>query len=699
MLNPISSRAKTKSQARKADAANKKGEEGSVSGTNAPEAAENGGSQPPSPVAASSPLPGADNSGLTGTATPRTPSLSSEEGAPSTNAQAAEINSPDSGSGTSSSPRTITEVSPTAKPQPIPSPNSNAARGDSEPSDLSVGINTSLFGNPFPFGPPPAESSAGSSPSIPPTPADQRGMGLGSGLMAIPEHLRNQRRPSLPIIVSPPVGGNQSFLGQDLSPHQQRVSPLSFMQQGEHMRSDTGTGNTLLDPSIRRRSVDINMTRLGVHPYAHLATNAGGAQAGDLNLLRRGSMPHVLDPQMMTNGLVNRSNGMLGPQTHAHPVRRPGMYSRMSMPQLMHMQEETTNFDESPPRISQPFNGNPNLPANLVHFGARFSVPSREISAPIPGPLPSPGFSFGDAPTSTDSNGSPNLAAPSTSSHPRFLLNTRRSLSGPAEDADTEDDASAISSNYPFSRFGSFASVAGSESSFTSGGGWSESGSGKAHSQHRGSDGQLHAENMNNGFERRPSASGQMLELFHDLGVSGNGNHTPQPHSQPLSRSRSGDGSEGNGHDPTTSGGVGGGSNNNADMQGADGSELAYALRQDKDAASTDVLQYPGGYSPGSDQRLGHRLSDDVNGQYGYPNHDEHQHQQTMPKQEFPGSYSESGYAYGPSSNHNALHFEFMGGAGAGGSGPYHNGAIELSNMCVPASMDYHVVAPYMQYS
>ena len=36
------------------------------------------------------------------------------------------------------------------------------------------------------------------------------------------------------------------------------------------------------------------------------------------------------------------------------------------------------------------------------------------------------------------------------------------------------------------------------------------------------------------------SASGQMLELFHELDV--NGNHTPQPHSQPLSRSQSGNG-------------------------------------------------------------------------------------------------------------------------------------------------------------
>lgn len=335
-------------------------------------------------------------------------------------------------------------------------------------------------------------------------------MGLGSGLMSIPEHLRNQRRPSLPIIISPPAGGNQNFLGQNMSPHQQRVLPLSLMHGG-HMRSDTGS--SLLDPSIRRASVDTNMTRLGIHPYTHLASTPG-----DINLLRRGSMPQVLDSQMTSGaGSNGRSAGFLNPQGHGHFAQRPPMFARMSMPALMHMPEESAAFEESPPRISQAFMSNQTM-HNLAQYGGRqpiggmFSVPSREIPAPIPGPLPSPGFSFGDAPTSssTESSGassSPSLTTPSSAGpHPSLLLHARRSLSGPAEDPDTEDDASAVSSNYPFSRFGSFASVAGSESSFTSGGCWSEAGSGKAQSQHRGSDGQLHVENAPaaNGFERRP---------------------------------------------------------------------------------------------------------------------------------------------------------------------------------------------------
>jgi len=244
--------------------------------------------------------------------------------------------------------------------------------------------------------------------------------------------------------------------------------------------------------------------------------------------------------------------------------------------------------------------------------------------------------------------------------------------------------------------------VAGSESSFTSGGNWSEAGSGK-----QGSD--LHVENANaNGFERRPSASGQMLELFHDLDV--NGNHTPQPHSQPLSRSRSGDARD----DPAT-----------VAVQQTEGqaqSELAFALRHDEDVGPTDEssgLQYPGSYpttAGGSDQVQQNeqhlrRHSDDGH-QFSYPHEEQQQQQQVMGgKPDYSSSYNLGSAAeYSPHNHnhsafaspptHNALHFEFMGGAGAAGAGggPYHNGAIELSNMCVPATMDYHVT-PYMQYS
>ncbi|THH21176.1 hypothetical protein EUX98_g8444 [Antrodiella citrinella] len=679
-------RAKTKSQARKADVATKKTDDATATDTAEGTKLDNGGSRPSSPASASSPLPGASVDLDTSPSSSRSSQDASSK--PTTN-------SPDSGISS-----TATEVSPAATSHPTTSPSLNIVRSQSESTpDLSVGIDTSLFGNPFPFGPPPSDGSVGSSPSIPSTPAEQHSMNLASGLMGIPEHLRNQRRPSLPIIVSPP---GQNFFGQGSAPHQQRVSPLSFMQHGGHLRPDNG----LLDPSIRRRSVDTNMTRLGGHPYAHLTSSQGGPLAGDLNILRRGSMPHVLDAQIMNGGGINgRSLGLLNPQGHGQIARRPAMFSRMSMP-ASHMHEENAAFEESPPRISQAFMSNHAMPllsqySTRQSAGAMFSVPSREIPAPIPGPLPSPGFSFGDAPTSSgaDSSGassSPNLTTPSSSSSingQHMHLHARRSLS--AEDPDTEDDASAVSSNYPFSRFGSFASVAGSESSYTSGGNWSEAGSGKMQSS------ELQVDNASgNGFERRPSASGQILELFHELDV--NGNHTPQPHSQPLSRSRSGDVCD----DPAS-----------AAAQQSDGQaqgELAFALH-DEDVGPTDDqngLQYPGGYPSSAEndqvqqneQHL-HGHSDDAPFSYS---HDEQQQRHNMSgKPDYQGSYSlgsapeyspqHNGFA-GPASQ-NALHFEFMGGAGPGGGGQYHNGAIELSNMCVPATMDYHVVSPYMQYS
>lgn len=65
-----------------------------------------------------------------------------------------------------------------------------------------------------------------------------------------------------------------------------------------------------------------------------------------------------------------------------------------------------------------------------------------------------------------------------------------------------------------------------------------------------------------------------MLELFHELDV--NGNHTPQPHSQPLSRSRSGGGS-GEASDVSAAAA----SNNMPDRMSGQ-SELAFALRQNE---------------------------------------------------------------------------------------------------------------------
>lgn len=94
-----------------------------------------------------------------------------------------------------------------------------------------------------------------------------------------------------------------------------------------------------------------------------------------------------------------------------------------------------------------------------------FALSSRTVSAPIPGPLPTPNFSFGppaDSPvgsSSADNEGD-------YLDHIPELANF--SFGPPADDNDTEDDVTSASYDAMSSRFGSIASVTGSESSNTS---------------------------------------------------------------------------------------------------------------------------------------------------------------------------------------------------------------------------------------
>jgi hypothetical protein len=96
-----------------------------------------------------------------------------------------------------------------------------------------------------------------------------------------------------------------------------------------------------------------------------------------------------------------------------------------------------------------------------------YAVSSRTVAAPIPGPLPSPNFSFGppadspagSSPLSGDNDGdymdhNPGLAG--------FSFGPR------ADDNDAEDDVTSTSYDAMSSRFGSIASITGSESSNTS---------------------------------------------------------------------------------------------------------------------------------------------------------------------------------------------------------------------------------------
>lgn len=105
-------------------------------------------------------------------------------------------------------------------------------------------------------------------------------------------------------------------------------------------------------------------------------------------------------------------------------------------------------------------------PSNRIPDRHTYTVSSRTISAPIPGPLPAANFSFGP-PADSPAASSP---APAEKEGGDYLCHVPElanfSFGRRADDNDTEDD---VSTSYDaLSRFGSIASVAGSESSNTS---------------------------------------------------------------------------------------------------------------------------------------------------------------------------------------------------------------------------------------
>ncbi|KAJ6587068.1 hypothetical protein DFH09DRAFT_1308131 [Mycena vulgaris] len=182
-----------------------------------------------------------------------------------------------------------------------------------------------------------------------------------------------------------------------------------------------------LDPLARRRSVDASLVRLASNPYANLARAKNNA---------------LLATQRLSHGR----------QHHLSRMPRPGMPHRSTVPMqhTRHASMDARGYrippSPSPSPLSPYHAVRASLPDNQL-----YPVTSRNISAPIPGPLPSPGFSFGVANASPDSN-----------------RNSPVDFSGfsfPRDDADTEDDGSA---SYQMSRFSSIASESSATSAYFS---------------------------------------------------------------------------------------------------------------------------------------------------------------------------------------------------------------------------------------
>lgn len=483
----FSRRAKTKAQARKAEQGGQNGKKEDENSASPNDTNGNGSTNTSasSPSSSSSP---ASSLSIHRTSISSASSVEDEASTSPTDALAAadDAQSVSSGSQTvrgesgpsSVSPPSTSGTDAATSPTAVVNVNDSPDEGPTH-SEMDMPI----WNQPYPFGEPPAENAVPALDGIPPdAPVDgKNGIGLGevdempSGYLNIPEHLRNQRRTSLPIIVSPP---------DTTSHHPSSYAPPSLQ------RSIRGVGGLPpgFDPGHRRRSVDTNMLRLSAHPYAYAmappnatapgmygaggrSISSGGQPQAPQQIFRHGSMPHVFGEDQ----LQQQPHDGFGPNGYLlHPVtRRPLMQQRMSMPaavlQKYHQQYQMHAQNQNSGSPPSAFNN---------HYG-RYGIPSREVPAPVPGPLPSPGFSFGTSSTSPNmNNSSPNLPAASTSSSPSGPSSTfplsyphfrgRRSVPG-FEDPDTEDDGSAVSSTYDkASRFGSFASMAGSETSLTS---------------------------------------------------------------------------------------------------------------------------------------------------------------------------------------------------------------------------------------
>ncbi|KAJ7287799.1 hypothetical protein C8J57DRAFT_1284958 [Mycena rebaudengoi] len=176
------------------------------------------------------------------------------------------------------------------------------------------------------------------------------------------------------------------------------------------------------DPLARRRSVDASI-RL---PY-NMARAKG-------NLF------------MTTQRL---SHGRQHPLHRLQHTARPGMTHRSTMPiHTRHASMDSRGYRFSPAPSPSPSPLSPYVRAALPdhqHY-------ARTVSAPIPGPLPSPGFQFGvaNAGTSPDSERSSPIDF--------------SGFSFPRDDADTDDG----SASYSFSRFGSIASESSATSAYYS---------------------------------------------------------------------------------------------------------------------------------------------------------------------------------------------------------------------------------------
>ena len=209
------------------------------------------------------------------------------------------------------------------------------------------------------------------------------------------------------------------------------------------------------DPLLRRSSVDASLQRLALNPFASLARAKNSALYGPgFGVAIPGAPSHGLRHHHQLNRLPYNYHPL-------HHQRRGVSGSIASLPQ--HASMRRLSMDSRPPRFSsisrthQTPSPSPLTPYNAVIRASLpdhlYTISSRTVASPIPGPLPSPGFSFGAAST-------PPMASPSSGDSERNSPDSVRSFTFRSGGEDEDYDA--------YTRFGSIASIATSESSINS---------------------------------------------------------------------------------------------------------------------------------------------------------------------------------------------------------------------------------------
>lgn len=250
------------------------------------------------------------------------------------------------------------------------------------------------------------------------------------------------------------------------------------------------------DHNAPRRSTDLGGHRIVAHPYISVAQSANGPH----HLYAEGEdglhpQPQTRRPHFAQRFTAPFPSSMHSPH-HLHAHAQP-VHPSQAAQQLAQRQP----YDISPIPValshSQGYNQPPAHPGydlfaprhsidgsalgltqahaqmsmhmdaggDAFNSLAGYALSQRPAPATIPGPLPSPNFSFGNpfaggsssSSTSNSASGTP----PNGASPP--LLSLRRTSESGVSDGDTEESSGA-----PLSRFGSIASIGGSEGSWTS---------------------------------------------------------------------------------------------------------------------------------------------------------------------------------------------------------------------------------------